>query len=133
CDEDCILLACALRPVALRRRLEPQRLAPFNQYLALLHHRRITPPPPPASSAAPRATRAPASETSRIIPPDLHHLLRRPCGDDLVAAFGAEVDQPVGGLDHLRLRSITRPRPASTRTRAHVFPPRRHRRAAGPA
>src|SRR5262245_46751956 len=35
-----------------------------------------------------------------------HQVLRRPCGDDLaaaVAAFGAEVDDPVGGLDHLEI------------------------------
>ena len=41
-----------------------------------------------------------------IGPRHLHHVLGRAGGDDLaalVAAFGAEVDDPVGGLDDLQI------------------------------
>src|SRR5579885_1764252 len=42
----------------------------------------------------------------RVTPLRLHNVLRRAGRDDLaaaVAAFGAEVDDPVGGLDHLQI------------------------------
>src|SRR5580698_4778153 len=53
-----------------------------------------------------------------------HDVLRRSRGDDLaaaVAAFGAEVDDPVGG-------SITPPPPASVQTREHAWMLQRCRR-----
>jgi hypothetical protein len=62
------------------------------------------PPPPTRALTAPRQNRL--EELPRITALLAHDVFGRAGGDDFaaaVAAFGAEVDDPVGGLDHIEI------------------------------
>ena len=59
-----------------------------------------------ALARPPRLRQHRLEERARVAPLHLDHVLGRAGGDDLaaaVAAFGAEVDDPVGGLDDVEI------------------------------